>query len=60
MANRPAPPGATPAHDCIDAIYRRDDLCVQGWAFLDGASLQRNVETGKSIPFPQIQDMSNA
>ena len=32
------------------------DTCDQGWAFFVGTSLKRYLETGRGIPYPDIED----
>ncbi|MBJ6982161.1 SRPBCC domain-containing protein [Luteimonas sp. MC1572] len=32
------------------------DACEQGWAYFVGVSLKQYVETGKGIPYPEMQD----
>lgn len=35
--------------DCFDA-------CDQGWAYFIGTSLKQYLETGKGVPYPEMQD----
>jgi hypothetical protein len=32
------------------------ETCVGGWAFFVGTSLKQYLETGKGIPYPEMQD----
>jgi hypothetical protein len=36
------------------------EACTQGWAFFIGTSLKQYVETGKGIPYPEMQNTSAA
>ena len=34
------------------------EVCWQGWAFFVGTSFKQYIETGKGIPYPEMQDTS--
>jgi hypothetical protein len=36
------------------------EVCDRGWAYFVGTSLKQYVETGKGIPYPEMQDTSAA
>ncbi len=49
--------------DFAQTRYRespRYEMCRQGWAFFIGTSLRQDIETGKGMPYPEMQDTGAA
>lgn len=36
------------------------EACEQGWGYFLGTSLKQYLETGKGVPYPEMQDTGNA